>query len=294
MDPPQSSRPQGEQVEPRAARTDPPAMHPPPQNLGDNAGADQWMSTITCILDNMGVTGTERVNCAAFMFQEHGRVWWDIVGQTRDVSVMTWEEFKKLFEEKFYNVAMRTSHQEDFVKLTQGKMSVVEYTLEFDRLSKFAGDLVPTDFTRKQKYVQGLNATISRDLKITTSHDTLYKRGVDLALIAEEAEQQVMKEQGAKDAVTASNPPASGSISKGTNSGNPDHKWKAEASRALGGNRKFRGNRGGRRVAGPHSGHIPSVLNAKKEEPKKNTAQNPGRLFTMTQADADASPSVVY
>ncbi|KAM6577920.1 hypothetical protein CsatB_029757 [Cannabis sativa] len=32
---------------------------------------------------------------------------------------------------------------------------------------------------------------------------------------------------------------------------------------------------------------------AKKEEPKKSTTQNPGRLFTMTQADADASPSVV-
>ncbi|XP_060968705.1 uncharacterized protein LOC133036210 [Cannabis sativa] len=32
---------------------------------------------------------------------------------------------------------------------------------------------------------------------------------------------------------------------------------------------------------------------AKKEESKKNTIQNPGKLFTMTQADADASPSVV-
>ncbi|KAM6593730.1 hypothetical protein CsatA_001433 [Cannabis sativa] len=100
---------------------------------------------------------------------------------------MTWEEFKKLFEEKFYNVAVRTSHQEDFMKLTKGKMSVAEYTLEFDRLSKFAGDLVPIDFTRKQK----------------------------------------------------------------------------------------------------------NCPQAKKEEPKKNTAQNPGRLSTMTQADGDASPSVV-
>ncbi|XP_060973424.1 uncharacterized protein LOC133038888 [Cannabis sativa] len=234
MDPPQSSRPQGEQVEHGVDQTNPPAPPAPPQNPGDNAGvgnvnppanwqqmfqemrgiilrqeeelrrlrqpapaapveqvlppalvvvmgnqgfmmshrdsvferfvklqpptfwggtdiikAEQWMSTITRILDNMGVTGTERVNCAAFMLQDHARVWWDIVGQTRDVSVMTWDEFKNLFEEKFYNIAVRTSHMEDFVKLTQGKMSVAEYTLEFDRLSKFAGDLVPTDFTKK-------------------------------------------------------------------------------------------------------------------------------------------------
>ncbi|KAM6560267.1 hypothetical protein CsatA_029506 [Cannabis sativa] len=216
----------------------------PPTFLGgfDIIKVEQWMSTITRILDNMGVTGTERVNYAAFMLPDHARVWWDIVGQTRDVSIMTWEEFKSLFEEKFYYIAVRSSHMEDFVKLTQGKMSVAEYTLEFDRLSKFAGDLVPTDFTRKQKYVRGLNATISRDLKITTSHDALYKKVVELALIAKEAEQHVAKEQIAKDAATASNPPASGNVSKGTDSGNPDHKWKAEASGTSGSIRKLQGN----------------------------------------------------
>ncbi|XP_060969630.1 uncharacterized protein LOC133036881 [Cannabis sativa] len=175
----------------------------------------------------MGVTGTERVNCAAFMFQDHARVWWDIVGQTQDVSVMTWEEFKKLFEGKFYNVAVRTSHQEDFVKLTQGKMSVAEYTLEFDRLSKFA----------------------------------------DLALIAEEAEQQVMKEQAAKDVVTTSNPPTSGNISKGTDSGNPEHKRKAEASKGSEGNRKFRGNRGGRQGRESLFRSYPECPKCKKHHP---------------------------
>ena len=131
---------------------------------------------------------------------------------------------------------------EDFVKLTQGTMSEAEYTLEFDRLSKFAGDLVPTDFTKKQKYVRGLNAPISRDLKITTSHDTLYKKVVELALIAKEAEQHVAKEQTVKDAVTASNPPASGNVSKGTDSGNPDYKRMFEAFEVSGSNRKYRGN----------------------------------------------------
>ncbi|XP_060961841.1 uncharacterized protein LOC133032040 [Cannabis sativa] len=237
----------------------------PPTFLGgtDIIKAEQWMSTITRILDNMGVTGTERVNCAAFMLQDHARVWWDIVGQTRDVNAMTWDEFKNLFEEKFYNIAVRTSHMEDFVKLTQGKMSVAEYTLEFDRLSKFA----------------------------------------ELALIAEEAEHQVIKEQTAKDVVTASNPAASGNISKGTDSGNTDHKRKVDASGTSGGNRKFQGNRGGRQGRGSsfrsypgcpkckkhHQGEcwakicfqcgmvshfIEDCPQAKKEEPKKNTTQN--------------------
>ena len=186
MDPSQSSRPQGEQVEHGVDQTNPPAPPAPPQNPGDNAGvgnanppadwqqmfhemrgiilrqeeelrrlrqpapaapveqvlppvpvlvmgnqgfmmphrdsvferfvklqpptflggtdiikADKWMSTITHILDNMGVTRTERVNYAAFMLQDHARVWWDIVGQTRDVSVMTWDELRICLKKNF-------------------------------------------------------------------------------------------------------------------------------------------------------------------------------------------------
>uniref|UniRef100_A0A803P9W1 Uncharacterized protein n=1 Tax=Cannabis sativa TaxID=3483 RepID=A0A803P9W1_CANSA len=48
--------------------------------------AGYWMSTISRILDDMGVTKTERVNCVAFMFQEHASVWWDIVGQTKNAA----------------------------------------------------------------------------------------------------------------------------------------------------------------------------------------------------------------
>uniref|UniRef100_A0A803PIB0 Retrotransposon gag domain-containing protein n=1 Tax=Cannabis sativa TaxID=3483 RepID=A0A803PIB0_CANSA len=120
-----------------------------------------------------------------------------LVGFGRSVSRPLYGDLgriKNLFEEKFYNIAIRTTHMKDFVKLVQGDKTVVEYTLEFDLLSKFAGDLVPTDFTRKQKYVTRLDATISQDLKIITDHGTLYKKVVERALIVEEVEQQIKKQ----------------------------------------------------------------------------------------------------
>ena len=40
------------------------------------------------------------------MFREDARIWWDVVVQRRDVSVMTWEEFRNLFNEKYYSVAV--------------------------------------------------------------------------------------------------------------------------------------------------------------------------------------------
>ena len=41
----------------------------------------------------------------------------------------------------------------EFTGLVQGSMTVIEYALKFDRLVKFALDLVPTDATRHDKFV---------------------------------------------------------------------------------------------------------------------------------------------
>ena len=51
---------------------------------------------------------------------------------------MTWEEFVILFNEKYYNEAVRQTKAEEFITLIQGDMSVTEYTMKFDRLSNFA------------------------------------------------------------------------------------------------------------------------------------------------------------
>ncbi|XP_062075251.1 uncharacterized protein LOC133779290, partial [Humulus lupulus] len=42
---------------------------------------------------------------------------------------MTWEEFKSIFNEKYYSVAIRAAKADEFVNLTQNRLSVTEYTL---------------------------------------------------------------------------------------------------------------------------------------------------------------------
>ena len=81
---------------------------------------------------------------------------------------MEWEEFRTLFNEKYYNDAVKAAKAEKFSKLLQGNMTMIDYTLKFDRLAKFSRNLVPTDGTIRERFLQGIQPMIARDVRITT------------------------------------------------------------------------------------------------------------------------------
>ncbi|XP_060960736.1 uncharacterized protein LOC133031281 [Cannabis sativa] len=160
----------------------------PPVFLGgpDVLKAEHWLTVIERIVNFMGVVVNDRVACATFQFQEDALVWWEMVSLTKDVARMTWEEFRDLFNAKYYNEAVRSAKRKEFVELVQGEgMLVTEYTTKFDRLAKLAFRIVPTNFSKKEKYLAGLNAKIKHDLVTTTNDTTTYAEMVDKALRAE-------------------------------------------------------------------------------------------------------------
>ena len=55
---------------------------------------------------------------------------------------MTWEVFKKDFLDRFFPREKKESKAVEFIKLHQGGMSVLEYSLKFTKLSKYAPSLV--------------------------------------------------------------------------------------------------------------------------------------------------------
>ncbi|XP_062089353.1 uncharacterized protein LOC133795903 [Humulus lupulus] len=103
----------------------------------------------TSVLDFMGVESNDRVAYSTFMFREDAQIWWEVVSQTRDVKTLSWEEFRGLFNEKYYNDAVRATKANGFSNLLHGTMTIIEYALKFDMLAKLAVDLVPTDVVEK-------------------------------------------------------------------------------------------------------------------------------------------------
>ena len=157
------------------------------------------MDLVTSILDLMGVAGNDRVSCASYMLRGDARIWWGVVAQMRDVRALSWEQFQRLFNEKYFSEVVRSSRMEEFVRLVQGRMTVTEYAQMFDRLARFTPELVPTDRARRDKFIRGLNGMVARDVSITLSlTETTYAQVVERALLTERTEDLINRENVAR------------------------------------------------------------------------------------------------
>ncbi|KAA0049814.1 gag-protease polyprotein [Cucumis melo var. makuwa] len=68
-----------------------------------------------------------------------------------DVSKITWEQFKESFYAKFFFSNVKHAKQQEFLNLEQGDMTVEQYDVEFDMLSRFAPDMVKDEAARTEK-----------------------------------------------------------------------------------------------------------------------------------------------
>lgn len=88
---------------------------------------------------------------------------------------------------------------EEFVSMIQGKMTVAEYAQTFDRLARFAPELVPTDRARRDKFIRGLNSMMARDVHITMSlTETTYAYVVEKDLTTEGVKKLIYRENAAR------------------------------------------------------------------------------------------------
>ena len=78
--------------------------------------------------------------------------------QDRDIREITWDEFRKLFLEKFFPRYSRDRRYQEFLALTQGDSTVEEYTRRFTELRRFSPHQDERDMT--QRFVAGLSYRI--------------------------------------------------------------------------------------------------------------------------------------
>ncbi|KAM6551622.1 hypothetical protein CsatB_001430 [Cannabis sativa] len=134
-------------------------QHPPNFEGGsDPMEAEEWLRTVEGIVEYMRLGNGDSVVCAASLLKKDARIWWDVIKQTRDVAAMTWSDFVQVFNNKYYSEAIRSARVNEFTNLRQGKSTVTEYARQFDRLAKFATDLVPTEFLRIHRFTEGLDS----------------------------------------------------------------------------------------------------------------------------------------
>ena len=60
-----------------------------------------------------------RIRLAAFQLEGESQVWWDWVKASRNLEVMTWEEFRELFMGKYFLASTRHAKAWEFLELNK-------------------------------------------------------------------------------------------------------------------------------------------------------------------------------
>ncbi|KAM6565508.1 hypothetical protein CsatA_024636 [Cannabis sativa] len=257
-------------------------QHPPEFEGGiDPVVAEEWISRIESILQMLRVDGNDRVKCASYMLRKD---------------------------------ALLAAKVDEFTGLVQGSLTVTEYAQKFDRLAKFAPDLVPTDRVRAHRFVEGLKPMVARDVEIVSRGQFSYAQVVEMALTAERSENKIWKENAARRESKKGGANSNDHKKRGQDqSGQPsqDKRYKSDNDQ------RFNGSSGRNIPECPKctkrhlgecrakacykcgkKGHIKRNCplwgqTGNRAEPKKDDKYVPARVFAITQAEAEASPSVV-
>ncbi|KAJ6836015.1 uncharacterized protein M6B38_329335 [Iris pallida] len=145
--------------------------------------ADDWLEDVQRSLELAEVPRGLWVTSAASQFFNIALTWYrtDPRASVRGIS---WEDFRKLFKEKFYPDVALTALEGQFASLEQGSSSVDEYAAEFFRLSRFVPSLVQDEGCKAQKFRRGLIHAVRT--RTSGRRDATFEQILMEAQIAEE------------------------------------------------------------------------------------------------------------
>ncbi|XP_049405070.1 uncharacterized protein LOC125868479 [Solanum stenotomum] len=134
----------------------------PPSFTGSDPNEDPqyFIDQIQRTLDVMHVIGKEVVELATHRLKGVAILWYETWKRSKstDAPLATWKEFKKAFLDHYLPLEIREAHADQFLNLHQEGMSVREYSLQFNSLSRYAPNVVATMEDRVHRYVDRLDS----------------------------------------------------------------------------------------------------------------------------------------
>ncbi|MQL76909.1 hypothetical protein Taro_009301 [Colocasia esculenta] len=125
--------------------------------------AESWLRETEKIFRAIRCAEEERVTLATYMLRERADVWWSFVLHTQfgdGAMEVAWTEFVHLFRAKYIPEHVQDRMKQEFLTLTQGLMSVLEYEAKFTELSKYAPHIVADERRKVKKFIMGLKPSL--------------------------------------------------------------------------------------------------------------------------------------
>ncbi|KAJ4717071.1 Retrotransposon protein, putative, Ty3-gypsy subclass [Melia azedarach] len=111
--------------------------------------AEEWVRELEKIFRLIDCTDQQKVTCATYMLKRSASHW-----------------FKELFNEKYFPQSLRDDKEAEFIQLTQGSKSLIEYERKFEELSRFAPHLVDTEARKARRFERGLKPELRKLISV--------------------------------------------------------------------------------------------------------------------------------
>ena len=177
--------------------------------------ADHWFCQIERILRAIEITSdATRIMLASFQLEGESHIWWEWVMTSRDLETMTWDDFCRLFMLKYFPASAIHAKAQEFLKLRQGMMTVLEYVARFTELARFGDDYVVTDAAKVRKFEDGLKLSIRGKIVGHNLQDMDSMVSTALIIEREADEAHSIRDTGASDKKRENQASSSGSGKK--------------------------------------------------------------------------------
>ncbi|XP_020203840.1 uncharacterized protein LOC109789333 [Cajanus cajan] len=137
----------------------------PPQFTGVDGPevVDQWIEEMEKIFMVMHCPEERKIVYAVYMLVGEASFWWkgsQAMMEARG-EVVNWENFRKVFLEKYFPDSSRYAKEAEFLRLQQGNMSVQEYVVKFEHLARYYSQAI-TEAWRCRKFSEGLRYELKK------------------------------------------------------------------------------------------------------------------------------------
>jgi hypothetical protein len=163
--------------------TQPPLFHKADEPLD----ADAWLRTIeskfallsaSCSYENKALFAAQQLRGTA-------RLWWDHFYAMQPADhVVTWDEFRTAFRAHHIPEGLIERKLNEFLNLTQGTRSVMQYAQVFNHLCQFAGYHADSDARKRDRFRRGLNTKLQERLNLVRANN--FNELVNMAITQED------------------------------------------------------------------------------------------------------------
>jgi hypothetical protein len=163
--------------------TQPPLFHKADEPLD----ADAWLHTIESKFALLSAPCSD-TNKALFAAQQlHGtaRIWWDHYYSMQLAGhVVTWDEFRTAFRAHHIPEGLIERKLNEFLTLTQGTRTVMQYAQVFNHLCQYAGYHADTDACKQDRFRRGMNTKLKERLNLVRANN--FNELVNMAITQED------------------------------------------------------------------------------------------------------------